>query len=177
MLQWHDGSYLSDACDGCDYINVCGTGCRSASKSYFSKMDGKDPLFVGPQNIKKHFNVKKHINSELLEAMDNDEKFVVRKTLRFREENGFYVVNVRWADVFTIESYLAEFLIEYQISGKPFSLKMMTGENPRKDLITLVMKEAVLPVKPELKENAVSEVKTGCSLNPEDLPDSFWENV
>ena len=57
MRAWHDGSYLHSACQGCSYIRVCRSGCRSAAYSYSRQMNGKDPLSRDDQAIKAHYRV------------------------------------------------------------------------------------------------------------------------
>ena len=43
-------------------------------------------------------------------------KFSVPNRLRFRKEDGFYLVNARWANTMPIDTNIAEFLIKYKES-------------------------------------------------------------
>ncbi|MFC1692050.1 radical SAM protein [Candidatus Latescibacterota bacterium] len=167
MRKWHDGSYLFKECKDCEYINVCGSGCRSAAYAYYKRMDGEDPLFMSKKNIKVPYKLV--IPEEISESVVNNERFIVPHTIRFREENGFYSINIRWANAYTIESEIAEFLIAKQSSQEPISLSSMTGDNPGKELEHLIFKEAVIPHNPELRKRFEDGIKKGCSLNPDDL--------
>ena len=168
MSKWHDGSYLFEGCAECEYINVCLSGCRTAAYVYFKKMDGRDPLFVGPGNI--HVSYKIEIPSEIADAVDSGKYFVVPDRVRFREEDGFYTINVRWANVFSIETDIAHFLIKKQTSHQPFNLSEMVGQNLRTTLIHMVFKDAVEPVDEELKLTLAGRPELGCSVDPADLP-------
>lgn len=177
MIKWHDGSYMYEGCLDCDYILVCGTGCRSASNSYYKNMNDKDPLFMGPQNIKKHFNYKNQVDPEIVKAVDNNGIFIVPERLRFRRENGFFVVNVRWANAYTVELEMGEFLRRKQASKATISLDNMIGKTPRKTLIDLIAKEAVVPADERMRKEFEAGVKLGCSINPEDLPKKYWQDI
>ena len=52
-LPWRNKSYYYEGCKGCDYIDVCQTGCRMDAFAATGKMDGKDPLFMGKEFIVK----------------------------------------------------------------------------------------------------------------------------
>jgi len=171
MLRWHDGSFLYQGCKDCEYINVCGSGCRSAAFSYFNKMDEKDPLFIGRANIKHHYRID--IPSEINTLIDRNESFAVPETIRFRPEKGFYTINIRWANAYTIDKNIADFLRNKQSAGKTISLGNMIGKNPRDDLIKLIFKEALVPADPLSRTSLKNCVKKGCSVNPYDLPDVF----
>jgi len=168
MRKWHDGSYLFEGCADCEYINICASGCRSAANSYFKKMDDKDPLFVGRSNIYVPYKIE--IPSEITDAVDLGRYFMVPKRVRFREEDGFYTINVRWANAFSIDSDVAHFLIEKQANHQPFNLREMVGQNPRTTLIHLVFKDAAEPVDEELKLALAGRPELGCSVDPADLP-------
>ena len=48
LRKWHDGSLAFKECKKCDYKYVCNSGCRVDAKAYSGKLNGKDPLMVGP---------------------------------------------------------------------------------------------------------------------------------
>jgi radical SAM protein with 4Fe4S-binding SPASM domain len=168
MMKWHDGSYRYAGCEGCGYIEICESGCRSAALAYFRKMNEKDPLFVGPDNIRVPYRID--IPSEIDEAVDAGMYFSVPDRIRFRDEGDFYTINVRWANAFTIESNIARFLIERQSRRRPFNLSEMPGDKARTDLIYLVFKDAVEPVDEALKRSLAGRPELGCSVDPNDLP-------
>ncbi len=168
MREWHDGSYLFSGCAECEYISICRSGCRSASNAYFKKMDGKDPLFAGKDSIKVPYKIV--IPEEITQAIDSGSSFIVPDRIRFRREEGFYTLNVRWANAFAIDTELAEFLIQKQKIREQINLGNMIGGHPQKSLIQLIFKEAVVPEDPNLRERFEQGVKLGCSINPEDIP-------
>ncbi len=169
MSKWHDGSYLYQGCADCEYINICSSGCRSASYGYFKRMDDKDSLFVGRDNITLPYKIS--IPDDIVRAVDSGSSFIVPDRVRFREEDGFYSINVRWANTFTIDTELARFLIDKQKSGDEISLSNMIGKNPRQTLMHMVFKEGLVPCNAQLRESFESGIKLGCSVNPEDIPD------
>ena len=167
MHEWHDGSYLYEACRDCDYINICRSGCRSAAYSYYKKMDEKDPLFYGKDSIKKRYKIE--IPEEIGKAVREGHEFVVPETVRFRKEDGFYVLNVRWANAFNISEELGAFLIERQASKGAVSIKNMPGEKAGDWLIALIYKDALEPKEKALKEKLGKNSKAGCGLDPSDI--------
>ena len=70
-----------------EYIDMCESGCQMIASAVNGETASKDPLYVGPNNVKKHFNLIP--NNEIFRAIDNLEEFKVRDTLRFREEKRF----------------------------------------------------------------------------------------
>lgn len=168
MIKWHDGTYLYSECEKCKYINVCGSGCRSAANSYFKRMDERDPLFIGKDAIKIPYEIS--IPKEIIQAVDSGNSFIVPNRIRFREENGFYTINVRWANAFTITNELADFLIQKQKDKGHINVNNMMGNDGKKTLIQLIHKEALVPEDSNLREHFENGVKLGCSVNPEDIP-------
>lgn len=171
MNRWHDGSFLYQECKDCEYINVCGSGCRSAAFSYFKKMNERDPFFMGRERIKNHY--KLDIPNEIGELIDQGEIFVVPETIRFRPERGFYTINIRWANAYSVDENIGEFLRDKQSKKGGISLCTMIGKNPRDELVKLIFKETIVPEKDILRKRLESGVKKGCSINPYDLPDAF----
>ena len=62
----------------------------------------KDPLYVGPNNVKKHFKLV--TDDKIYEFIKNKGNFSVRDTLRFREEAGFTLVNIRWGNTISVDT-------------------------------------------------------------------------
>ena len=167
MAAWHDNSYHFEECSDCKYLKVCQSGCRSAAQAYFRDMKAKDPLFKGYDAINTHFKLE--IPREVEDAVDQGELFIVPDTIRFREEDGFYSLNVRWADTFSIDHDVGRFLIEKQKSGTAFNAASMVGSDPRRTMVNLVFKEAIVPESKKLRALFDDGVKTGCSINPDDF--------
>lgn len=171
MKPWHDGSYLYEECKDCKYINMCSSGCTAASEAYFGKMNAKDPLFADWRNITVPYNL--HIPKEVGEAIEENISFIVKETIRFRQEEGMYTANVRWANAFTVETEIAEFLLQMQKNKTLINLNNMIGSNPKKQLSDLVYKEVLIPVDDELQNKFQKGHKTGCSVDPDDVPQDF----
>ena len=168
MHSWHDGSYLYQGCRDCIYINVCSSGCRSAAYAYFRDMVGKDPLFEGPEQITRDYQI--FIPPEVTQLLDKGEPFIVPNTIRFRQEEGFYSINIRWANAFPIESDAAAFLMEKQRKRAPITAAEMIGENPFQEFVKLIFKEALIPLEASAKAGIEAGIKKGCSIDPDDLP-------
>jgi radical SAM protein with 4Fe4S-binding SPASM domain len=170
MDHWHDGSYLFEGCKDCAYIDVCGSGCSMASEAYFKSKDSQDPLWRGHEEIGVPFKLE--IPSVISEAVDSGEQFEVPSRIRFRKENGFYVVNIRWANAFTIESDLAEYMQECQKNKKRFNLMEMKTRvaDARTSLIYMIFKDGIEPVEENLKMALDGKEKVGASVNPFELP-------
>lgn len=171
MAKWHDGSYLFEGCRDCEYIDICGSGCRMASVAYFKRMDAKDPLWMGSEHIGIPFKIE--IPVEVREAVASNQTFFVPERVRFRAEDGFYTVNIRWADTITVENEIAMFLIKMQGAGTSFTTAEMVGGEPQKTMLQLVFKEVIEPTSDELKEQLnKGRIRTGAGINPELLPPS-----
>jgi radical SAM protein with 4Fe4S-binding SPASM domain len=167
MSAWHDGSFLYEECHKCRYVNVCNSGCASASQAYYNDKKAKDPLFKGFEAITTDFKLE--VPPEVVEAVENDEVFTVPDTIRFRQEDGFYSLNVRWANTFSVDQEVGDFLRAKQKQGAGFRASEMVGDDPRKTVTNLVYKEAIVPDNGELKALFAGGVKLGCSIDPDDL--------
>jgi len=160
MRDWHTGKYRYDGCHDCRYLEICMTGCRMSALGYFGKMNGPDQLMKSPNGFATDFNL---INDpEFEKAVAAGLNFTVPSRLRFRKEDGFYLVNIRWANTITVPTNIAEFLLTYQKSGKTFDLQDMS-ESEGKLMKLLFYKDAI-----ESKGYVISEKlkKQGLSINP-----------
>ncbi|HHT9135729.1 MAG TPA: radical SAM/SPASM domain-containing protein [Candidatus Wunengus sp. YC60] len=140
MLGWHNRSYRYPQCDGCRYIEICESGCRMSSLGYYRAMNARDPLMINKNNFTKHFKFvdeNKFSNKISLETI-----FFVPQRLRFRKENGFYLVNIQWANTIEVNNETAEFLIKYQLRNKPFTINEF-GKEKKILLIQLLAKRVV----------------------------------
>lgn len=169
MKKWHDGSYLYKACADCQYINMCGSGCASAADAYYGNLNKKDPLWTGWDKITVPYKLE--IPEEISQAIEDGHAFTVPKRVRFREEEGFYSINVRWANAYSINTELALFLKKMQKEQAPITLKNMVGGRRIKALTHLVYKEAIIPKDEAFRSYLEKNRKLGCSVDPEDVPD------
>ena len=99
QIKWHDGSYHNPECAPCDYRNICESGCRVDAKAYTGKINGRDPLMVGPivdgeikgQKLRDFKPLSLHYDKSILADFDN-KNFKVSSIARFRRENAFIFV-------------------------------------------------------------------------------------
>ena len=163
MKAWYNKSYRYKECEGCDYIEVCRTGCRFSARAYFGKHTEKDPLMMGKDNFVKPYKII--YDESIYEKIDNGLKFSVPKRLRFRKENGFYLVNIRWANVITITEKIALFLMKYRDSGKEFDISNF-GRDKKESLARLFFKDVI--ISNQVTYNDLRS-KAGFSVDPSDL--------
>jgi len=140
MKDSYDGSNRYQGCEGCRYIELCKTGCRMMSHAYCGRYNQKDPFMVNKDSFLKHYKFAH--DESIYQKMDAGLKFFVPKRLRFRKENGFYLVNIRWANSVTVSNDVAEFLIKYKYSGKEFDIKEF-GYEKKSILAKLFFKDVV----------------------------------
>jgi radical SAM protein with 4Fe4S-binding SPASM domain len=140
MMSWHDGSYLFDGCKGCDYIEICQSGCRMSAHAHSSDLSEKDNFMVNKDNFIKPYHIV--YDESIYDKIDQGLKFTVPKRIRFREEKDFYLLNIRWANTITIPTDVAEILIKCQNNSNEFSLDDI-GIKHRKLLAKLFFKDAV----------------------------------
>jgi radical SAM protein with 4Fe4S-binding SPASM domain len=142
MKVWHDGSYRYQGCEGCRYIELCKTGCRMMSHAYCGRHNQKDPLMVNKDNFVKDYAFI--YDEATYEKMETGLKFYASERLRFRKENGFYLVNIRWANTISVPDVVGEFLIKHKESGKEFGLAEFGRE--KKELLAKLFYKGVIEV-------------------------------
>lgn len=163
MQVWHNKSYRYKGCAGCDYIEICRTGCRMSAHAYFGKHTERDQLMIGKDNFVKPY--KFIYDESIYKKIEEGLKFTAPKRLRFRKENGFYLLNIRWANTITVTDDIAQFLIKYRDSGKEFSINEF-GWDKKQTLARLFFKDAIISNQVRYDD---LRSKKGCSLDPSDL--------
>ena len=106
---------------------MCESGCQMISSAIHGETATRDPLYVGPNNVKKHFKLV--VDKRIYDAINNNEKFKVRDSLRFRQENGFMLVNIRWGNTISVSQDLGDFLLKYMKNQKYFTIKEFGKDN------------------------------------------------
>lgn len=162
-LSWRNETYLYDGCKGCHYIDICNSGCRMHAFSNSGKMDGKDPFMPGKEFITKPFKFKN--NDQIKKMIEKGAKIFVPKTIRFRKEEGFYLMNIRWANTIEISNYEADFFINMQKNSLEFSFNDFKVPNSINRLAQLISKEAL-----KSKQIKINVKKTGVNIDPLKLP-------
>ena len=163
---WRDNSYHYIGCKGCDYLNVCESGCRMTAFSKTGKMDAKDPLMLGHENITVDLSFKP--SNQLVDLARSDSQvFYVNSNIRMRKEDGFYLLNIQWGNTIIVDDHVAEFIQIYKISKKKFNLSMFGKENS-KEFFSLIYKNVIIC--DDLNIDTISS-NQGVSLDPSRVPD------
>jgi radical SAM protein with 4Fe4S-binding SPASM domain len=177
---WHNGSYHNPECAPCDYRFVCESGCRVDAHAYTGKMNGRDPLMVGPiqngvinkdpQNSFVPFRLSQ--DPDLIQRIGENVPLKVSKRLRFRREDGFHLMSIRWANIIEVENEIAEFLQKYQRSGESFTADAF-GRDRLNLLADYFLKDVVEAEDRQLnsiREKNITHV--GLSIDPNLLPEN-----
>ena len=127
--KWHNGSMKFSGCNGCEYLKMCNSGCQMVAQAYNGETGSKDPLYVGPNSVSKHFTINNQIKEKLEKEIINNTQFYVPKRIRFRNEKDFYLVNARWANTISIDSKLGIFLENKQKNNIKFNINDIGIEN------------------------------------------------
>lgn len=128
MKRWRTGELLPLRCKDCEWLEYCEGGCRL----YTKRLDGMDLL--APVNNGLLPSVKQM--ERQYQVFDNTSSYYVPKRLRFRQEDGFYVVSVRGASVYELSNSEADFLMKVQSSTGTFTRDSFPFED--KDLLRLI---------------------------------------
>lgn len=140
MQIWYNEGLRYAGCRGCTYIDICRSGCRMSAHAASGRHDGQDPLMTTQEKIVKPFKIV-HDDS-IYDIINRGARFVVPSRIRFRKENGFYLMNIRWANTVAVSEETGAFLIQYHQSGKKFSIEDF-GLEKVEQLAELFSKEAV----------------------------------
>lgn len=127
MAPWHIGEYKNQECDGCEYYYICKSGCRSSAHAYFGKYNAPDQLMVHKKNFSKPFRLVSQ--ERIIEEIEKGARFTVPQRLRFREEKGFCLINIRWANTITCPTEEARKLKKFRDSGEEFTLRDFGFQN------------------------------------------------
>jgi len=166
-IKWRDKSYYYAGCKGCDYLEVCQTGCRMDAFAATGKMNGKDPLFKGKKFIFKPY---KHVQDpETLSLIRNGAHLEIPKRIRWRQEDGFNLLNIRWANTIEVSDEVAVILKRHQKAESTFTIDDF-GKGRELELANLLYKEAIVSDDIPLKIK-----RRGVSVDPEKL--TKFDNV
>ena len=101
-------------------------------------------------------------------------KFVPKKDLRFREENGFGLINIRWSNIIEADKDLFELIRRAFVERRsiPFSDFLNINKMSLEYLGTLVSKEVSGPL-----ENFSNFQKKGVSIDPCTIPGIFKNHI
>ena len=119
--------------------------------------------------VSYHFasrSLPKYNQSLISDKIKNNVSMYVPETVRFRKEDNFYLLNIRWGNTIEITNEEGKFLLEKQKNKEKFKLSDVKFKNALIRLSGFVAKEALK------SEEIVIEVrKTGVNIDPAKLPD------
>ncbi len=140
---WRDNSVFYEGCKSCEYINVCQTGCRMSALATTGNIDGKDPLMLGSEHITHH--IKAIADKSHREIMDNPNNTVyTNPSLRFRQEDGFGLINIRWGNTIEVENNLFQAIKKAHDESSNLTVNELLQNCDNKDyLASLVSKEVL----------------------------------
>ncbi|MEF2232215.1 MAG: radical SAM protein [Pseudodesulfovibrio sp.] len=118
MQMWRDDSLLPVVCRECAWLPKCEGGCRT----YTRNLADMDLLAPGPEGLPS----PEALDSEFLDLVP-EKTFLAPGRLRWRAEDGFYLVSVRGASVHTVDLEVARFLMQRQREATPFTLEDFPG--------------------------------------------------
>lgn len=140
MIKWRNGSMHYSGCKNCEYLDVCQSGCQMTANAVNGEPASKDPLYVGPEGVTKHFDLV--TDDKIFNYIEANKNFFVPKRVRFRDDGNVYVVNPRWGNSFMLEKNIAKFLEEMQKSNEKFNLKKI-GNDRKSYLANLFFKDVI----------------------------------
>jgi len=155
MRPWRTEQHY-EGCAGCEYIDLCESGCRTTAFGVTGSFKGRDPLMVGPRAPIKP-PAPRVPDPELLRRIEAGLRFVVPSRIRFRRESGFTLVNARWGNTLIVSEVYGEFLKTRHGVPEGFTLAEFPGDADK--LAGLYMSELVEC--PDLEGEARSRFSRG----------------
>ena len=160
VSSWRLGEYHYEGCTGCRYLDVCNTGCRTTALAHTGKINSPDPLMEHKDNFKKHYRII--YDPSFMGKMEKGVRFSVPKRLKFRKEEDFYLVNIRWGNTISVDTRTGQFLEDKQSKNTLFTLDDF-GKEKKEVLAQLFFKDAVESKEIEVTDN---RKRIGNSVDP-----------
>ncbi len=170
MRKWRDGSMHYDGCKGCEYLQVCHSGCQMTANAVNGKTASKDPLFCGKDAITNHFDLV--TDNKIFDYIESKGKFFVPERVRFRDDKKVMLVNPRWGNYITVTKDLGNFLKNAQEKKEEFDIHSI-GLDRKEFLSNLFFKDVIESV----HALEISKVITGLSFDSMYLPKNSRENT
>lgn len=133
---WRTEEQMPEECKECAALPECGGGCRTVGLAYEGTLKGKDNLTMEPFKEKDIT-----ITEEMWKHVDND-NFTFVPTLRFRQEEGFTLLNISAAKNIMISDEVVSFIKRKLENDEAFSLEEF-GREDRSTLGHFVKKKVV----------------------------------
>ena len=132
MEMWRDNTLIPESCRDCKWFRWCQAGCRV----FADTLDGKDYMCKGSEGLPDPVeDYEKSIH------LVDDATFQVREGLRYREEDGFWLVHIVGAWITKVSPQVALFLIDHEKQGADFTAADFPAD--KKSLAALLTKHIV----------------------------------
>ena len=118
MRMWRNGSLIPPTCSKCEWLPDCEGACRV----YTDDLKSMDSLACDPSLLPSRANYL----SSLVEIASQTELFVPGR-VRWRQEDGFQLVNVRGATTYAISNSIADYLKKHQTKQTSFTAEDFPG--------------------------------------------------
>jgi radical SAM protein with 4Fe4S-binding SPASM domain len=138
--EWHAGEYLHAQCRSCAFEHVCNSGCRMSALALNGSLHGPDPLMCGPEGMTKPYKLVYDESFHL--RVKQGVRFRVPQRIRFRREDGYCLLNIRWANTIMVENSVAQFLERHKDAHTTFDCAEFGSERSAL-LAELYFKDAV----------------------------------
>mgnify|MGYP001160005214 CR=1 FL=1 len=165
MKKWRDGSLHYKECKGCDYLNICNSGCQMTANAVNGQLASKDPLFVGKDGITNDINLV--LDKKIYDYIENDGTFYVPERVRFRDDETIYVANPRWGNMVGLPHDLGLQLEKFKKSKIYFSANDIKINKNKNDWIANLFSKDIIESKIDLK---IKKTITGLSADLLYLP-------
>ena len=169
MLKHNFGETIVSSLKGVNraIILMYQTGCRMSALATTGNIDGKDPLMLGTEHITKH--IKAIADKSHREIMDNPNSLIYpNPSLRFREEDGFGLINIRWGNTIEVETNLFNAIKNSHKESSPLTVKELLETCSDKNyLASLISKEVIAP---NIEDFSKKKSHRGVSTDPAKLP-------
>ena len=134
---WQKGDAFPARCKACRYFEQCNAGCPLIGRAFYGKFASFDILRQGW----KGKGGRTHSVGRIKENLKR-QTFRVSDLLRFRKENGFYVINRFGSEIVCVKEELAKIILRYFKSRKIFTvLDFKNGY--QKDFIELINQKLI----------------------------------
>lgn len=150
VRHWRTKEQIPEECQDCAALPECGGGCRTVGLGYEGSLNGKDNLTMEPIKDKDVT-----VTQKMWRQVDNEYLQFVH-TLRFRQENGFTLLNINAAKNIMISDAIARIVKDKFENSEIFNLESF-GKEHRIELGHFIKKGAVRIVKKQAEVSAVME--------------------
>ena len=159
-----------EGCKGCEYLQVCHSGCQMTANAVNGRTGSKDPLFRGYDAITNHFDLIS--DNKIFDYINSKGKFFVPDRVRFRDDQKVTLVNARWGNYITVSKDVGAFLKHAYNEKLKFDIHSF-GLDRKEFLANLFFKDVIESV----DSLDIPKVITGLSYDSMYLPKKNKHNI